>query len=35
MSTITMKDAGEIYYKDRGTGPPVVFCHGWPLTADS
>lgn len=35
MSTITMKDGAEIYYKGWGTGPPVVFCHGWPLTADS
>lgn len=35
MSMITMKDGAEIYYKDWGTGPPVVFSHGWPLTADS
>jgi non-heme chloroperoxidase len=34
MPTITVKDGAEIFYKDWGAGQPIVFSHGWPLTAD-
>ncbi len=35
MPTITTKDGASIYYKDWGTGQPITFSHGWPLTADA
>ncbi len=34
MSSITTKDGVQIYYKYWGTGQPIVFSHGWPLSAD-
>src|SRR5271154_7203609 len=34
MDTITVKDGTKIYFKDWGTGHPLFFHHGWPLSAD-
>ena len=34
MKSITTKDGVEIFYKDWGTGQPIVFSHGWPLSSD-
>ena len=33
-STIAMKDGTQLYYKDWGSGKPIVFHHGWPLSSD-
>ena len=35
MGFITTKDGTQIFYKDWGSGSPVVFSHGWPLSADA
>ncbi|MBX8511004.1 alpha/beta hydrolase [Pseudomonas cichorii] len=35
MGLLKVKDGTEIYYKDWGTGQPIVFSHGWPLDADA
>jgi len=34
MGTVTTTDGTEIFYKDWGSGQPIVFSHGWPLSAD-
>ena len=34
MSMLKLKDGTELYYKDWGTGQPIVFHHGWPLSSD-
>ena len=35
MPNIIAKDGTRIFYKDWGSGPPVIFSHGWPLNADA
>jgi non-heme chloroperoxidase len=35
MSTITTKDGTQLYYNDWGTGQPIVFSHGWPLSSEA
>jgi non-heme chloroperoxidase len=35
MSTITISDGTEIYYKDWGKGPVITFSHGWPVSSDA
>jgi len=35
MGFVTTKDGTDLYYKDWGSGPPIVFSHGWPLSADA
>src|SRR4051794_21218789 len=35
MGIVTVSDGTQIYYKDWGSGPPVVLSHGWPLSSDS
>src|SRR6201993_3643970 len=35
MPTFTTRDKTEIYYKDWGSGQPIVFSHGWPLSSDA
>jgi hypothetical protein len=34
MGTVTTTDGTEIFYKDWGSGQPIVFSHGWPLSGD-
>src|SRR5581483_3688645 len=35
MNTVTTQDGARIYYKDWGSGQPVVFSHGWPLSSEA